>query len=271
MFWQGCPFFPNAILSFFFSFFLFPFIFFPPLDAINPHLFLFSTVLYKLVNITLKRQSDHASKGTRNLLSWQIVNSRMRREGNNVCAYGPVYGIWSDIKILNADCTNIHQDSCTPENHHAMKQVWDVPLGSVLESWLFDLHRANGLNFSFPWDQECKTNFKTLISVMSYSKYLNILVLMHDFQNYEIFYPMVLWHLLRGKTKPPQIFISKRNWYQHIYPVPKSQADPSDPWIYEGIDREFKFLSLVYFGRADVKNASLRKRLTDHSSSPCST
>lgn len=135
MFWQGCPFFPNAILSFFFSFLSFSLhFFFPLLYAIKAHVFLFSTVVYKLVNIILKGQSDHASKGTRNL-SWQIVNSRMRRGGNNVCAYGPVYGIWSDIKIVNADCTNIHQDSCTPENHHAMKQVWDVPLGSVLESY----------------------------------------------------------------------------------------------------------------------------------------
>lgn len=52
--------------------------------------------------------------------------------------------------------------------------------------------------------------------------------------------------------------------------MPKSQADPSNLWILEGIDREFKFLSLVCFGRVDMRNASLRKKLTDHSSSPCS-
>lgn len=68
------------------------------------------------------------------------------------------------------------------------------------------------------------------------------------------------------RKKPSPNLIWKRNQYRHIYPVPKPQADPSNPWIHEGIDREFKSLSLCI-----LEEWAWRKKLTDHSSSPCSS
>lgn len=125
-------------MPFFFSFFLSFSLLFSPLYATNQLFFLFfffSKAIYKLMNIILKAQSHHGSKGVRNLLWWQTVNSRVRGEGNNVCAYRPVRGIWSDIRILNVNCTNIHQDSCTPENHHPMRQELRHAIESLFESY----------------------------------------------------------------------------------------------------------------------------------------
>lgn len=254
-------------MPFFFFFFLsFSLLFFPPLYATNPLLFFFfSIAIYKLMNIILKRQSGHASKGIRNLLSWQIVNSRVRREGNNICAYGPVYGVWSHIRFLNADCTNIQQDSCTPENHHDVGQElfemcpWDLYL-TIL--WFFDLLWANGLNLSLPWDEECKTIFETLISVRSHTKHFNIPVLMHYFQNDEVFYPTALYCLLRGKKYHHQTL----SWKEININTFIQCQNLRLPWKHK---QAILINLLMYFRREDLKRASLSKKLTDHSLSPC--